>query len=443
VQLLRVLGIGFGLAVIVGNTIGAAILRTPGEIAARLPTPWLFIGVWVVGGLYAALGANSLAELGTMLPRSGGQYVFARHALGPYAGFVVGWNDWLSTCGTVAAVAIVIAESAGVLVAPLDAHSTMVATLIVVAFTMLLWRGIRWGDRAQRVTSALKAAAFLALIAACFAIRNRVADAPASTAPAHLPSLAAFVVALQSVIFAYEGWTSGLYFSEEVRDPGREIPRSMFGGLLAVVVIYLLVNAAFLHVLPLDAMSGSRLVAGTAAAAVFGARGETVVRLLVIIALLSAMTSNLLIASRVVFAMARDGLASRAAERVNPGGTPTVALLLSAAIGVFFLVTGTFERVAALLAFFYVSDYVLSFTSLFVLRRREPEAARPYRAWGYPWTTGLALAGSLAFLAGVVVSDPRDGIYALVLVALSFPAYRLVARQARIAATPVAAQSAR
>src|SRR5512132_1241729 len=162
-RLLRVLGVGFGLAVIIGNTIGAGIFRAPGTIALQIPHPWLFLGVWILGGLYALLGALSLAELGAMIPRSGGFYVFARRALGEYPGFVVGWSDWLSTCGTVAAVALVLGEYAGLLFPPLAGRAVAVATCVTIAFALLQWRGVRWGSRSQELTSLLKTLAFAVL----------------------------------------------------------------------------------------------------------------------------------------------------------------------------------------------------------------------------------------------------------------------------------------
>ncbi|HVF22802.1 MAG TPA: amino acid permease, partial [Pyrinomonadaceae bacterium] len=162
------LGVGFGLAVIIGNTIGAGIFRAPGQIAEQIPHPWLFLGVWVLGGLYALLGAISLAELGTMIPRSGGQYVFARYALGEYAGFIVGWSDWISSCGSTAAVALVIGTFSGALFPALDGKGPAVAATVAIVFAVLQWRGIVWGSTIQNFTSLLKALAFVALIAAAF-----------------------------------------------------------------------------------------------------------------------------------------------------------------------------------------------------------------------------------------------------------------------------------
>lgn len=432
-KLHRVLGVGFGLAVIVGNTIGAGILRTPGQIATGLPNEWLFVGVWVLGGLYALVGSVSLAELGTAIPRAGGQYAFAHRALGPYAGFVVGWSDWLSTCGTTAAVSIVVGEYTAALVPLLAGQEVAIAFATAVFFAALQWRGVRWGGRTQELTSLAKAAAFLALIAACFALGGGGAEAASAPRPpvSGWLTVAAVVVALQSVIYAYDGWAGVVYFSEEVKDPGRDIPRSIFAGVLSVIAIYVLVNVALLYVLPLERIAGSEFAAGLAAETIFGPEGERIIRGLVILSMLSAINAYHLMATRTLFAMGRDGLFARQAERVNVGGTPTVALLVSALVAVGFLLSGTFEEVVAVLAFFFVVNYTLSFTSVFVLRRREPKMARPYRAWGYPWTTAVALAGSVAFLLLAVRDDTRNSLYALGLLAASYPVYRLVRRAAR------------
>src|SRR6266545_8334772 len=158
--LLRVLGVGFGLAVTIGGTIGMGILRTPGEIAKQLPTPTLFIGIWIVGGVYALLGAISVAELGAMIPRSGGFYVFAHRALGNYAGFVVGWSDWLSTCATVAVISMVVGEYSSVLIPALANRTKAIALTVTLVFALLQWRGIRWGSFTQNITSLFKVLAF-------------------------------------------------------------------------------------------------------------------------------------------------------------------------------------------------------------------------------------------------------------------------------------------
>ena len=434
-RLLRVLGVVFGLAVTVGITVGMGILRTPGEVAAQLPNSWLFLGAWLLGGAYALCGALSVAELGTMIPRSGGFYVFARRALGEYPGFVVGWSDWLSTCGTVSAVALVMGEYAGLLIPSLAGRTLAVASGVTVAFALLQWRGVRWGSRSQELTSLLKTLAFAALIAACFAYGGGGATEAQAAQPLTVPSglglLTASVLALQGIIYTYDGWYSTVYFGEEVRDTARSVPRAMVGSVLLVIVVYLLFNAALLYVLPVEQLAGQKLAAGAAAEAVFGPRGATVIGVVAIVSLLASVNGNTLTAPRVIYAMSRDRLFWRGASYVNRGGTPTVSLALSTAAAVLLILfSGTFAKLLAGLAFFFVTNLMLVFLSIFVLRRREPDTPRPYRARGYPVTTAFALAVSVAFLAGAVWSDTENSLYALALLALSLPVY-LVLRGTR------------
>lgn len=423
------LGVGFGLAVIIGNTIGAGIFRAPGTIADQLPNPWLFLGVWVVGGLYAFLGAISLAELGTMIPRSGGQYVFSRYALGEYAGFIVGWSDWISSCGSTATVSLLIGTFSGALVPALAGKGPAVAAAVAIVFAALQWRGIVWGSNIQNLTSLLKALAFLALIAAAFILGSGgpLATSGTYSTPAGMALLVAVVISLREVIYTYDGWSGVIYFSEEVQNPGRDIPRSLFGGVLTITAIYLLVNVALLYVLPISAIAGKEFAAGEAAIVIFGSYGNTIFLCLTIVSMLSGINALHLMATRVIFGMGRDGLFTIKAAVVNKGGTPSVALWLSALVAVLFIIFGqTAGQVITIVAFFFVAQYILSFISLFVLRRREPEKPRPYRAWGYPWTTGIALVGSLLFLAGAVASDPKNSLYALALLAASYPVFRLI-----------------
>lgn len=422
------LGAAFGVAVIIGNTIGVGILRTPGDIAARLPTPSLFLAVWLVGGLYALLGAVSMAELGAMVPQSGGQYVFVRRALGGYAGFVVGWSDWISTAGSAAVMAMVIGEYLGVLLPAAQGRGPVVAAAVVCGFAALYWQGIRWGDRGQQLLSLLKAVALAVLVVACFTLGSPAGDATAAVVPAGGALATAIVLSLQGVIYTYDGWNGMVYFSGEVRDPGRDIPRAMAGGVVFVIAIYLLINLAIMYVLPISQMAGDPFVAGRAAIAVFGPTGDTVIRSIMIVSALGAVSACQLMAPRVILAMSHDRLLPASVSKVNPGGTPTVATLASTGVALAFIATGTFDRALALLAFFFVANYFLSFTSVFVLRRREPDTPRPYRVWGYPWTTGVALLGSVAFLVGQCLGDTHNSLWSIALLAASYPVYRAVKR---------------
>lgn len=431
-RLLRILGVGFGVAVVVGNSIGSGIFRTPGEVAAAIPNAWAFLALWLAGGLYALVGSISIAELAAMTPRAGGQYVFARRALGPYAGFIVGWSDWLSTCGSTTAVALVVGEYLAALVPRLAGFETAIAVATAIVFALVQVRGSRWGSRAQQATTILKGAGFALLIGALFLLGGSGGGAgpAAEAAPAVPHGLAlagALVVALQSIVYTYDGWNGVTYFSEEVRDPGRDIPRSTFLGVGAVILIYVLLNAALLWVLPIERIAGSEFAPGLASEAVFGVRGGQIVRVLVVLSMLGGINAYTLMASRTLFGLSRDGLFARFAERVNEGGTPIPALAVSTAVAIV-LMSRTFGQVIAVLAFFFVTNYLLSFVSVFVLRRREPDAPRPYRAWGYPFTTAFSLVGAAAFLVGAVLGDTTNSLIAVALLAASYPVYRLVRR---------------
>lgn len=429
-SLLRVLGVGFGLAVTIGGTIGMGILRTPGEIAKQLPSPSLFIGIWIVGGVYALLGAISIAELGAMIPRSGGFYVFAHRALGNYAGFVVGWSDWMSTCATIALISMVVGEYTGVLFPTLATHQQAVALAVTLFFALLQWRGVLWGSYTQNVTSLIKVLAFTAFAIIALIHPSASTPAAASTLPAtHGHALfAAIIIALQSVLYTYDGWYGVCYFGSEVRNPKRDVMVSMFGGVLSVVVIYVLINAALLHLLGLSRIAGDELAVGTAASVIFGAYGDRVIRVLAIISMLSTINAYTLSAPRTLYAMSCDGLFTHHGRVVNKGGTPTTTLLISTIVGVLFIVSGTFNQVLAVIAFFFVSYYTLAFISVIVLRWREPNLPRPYRVWGYPWTTLIVIAGSIAFLAGAVKGDTRNSLWALALLTVSAPVYLFVKR---------------
>ncbi|MGA2095087.1 MAG: APC family permease [Candidatus Acidiferrum sp.] len=432
-RLLQILGVWFGVSAAIGNAIAAGIVRTPGDIAQVLPNAWLFMGVWVVGGLYALFGASSLAELGAAIPRSGGQYNFSRRAIGEYAGFIVGWSDWLSTCGTAAAVGIVIAEYSGDLFPVFAGHVKLIAVSIIVGIGILQWRGIRWGSGAQILTAVIKTVAFVILLIACFALGGHaraaapVATAPLPAVPAGWGLVVAVILGLQSVVFTIDGWDGVIYFGGEVRNPGRDVPRAIFGSVFTIMGIYLLLNAAVVYVLPMNEIAGNNFALGTVATRIFGTYGDFIIRSIMVVSMLSCLNANQLFCTRTLYAMSCDRLFFQRAARVNAGGTPALALLLSTIVGVFF-VLGSFERVIAMLSFFFVANYTLSYASLFVLRAKEPRMERPYRAWGYPWTTGIALLLSVIFLTGSIVTDQKNAPWALAMLVLSYPVFLVMKR---------------
>ena len=359
--------------------------------------------------------------------------------MGDYAGFIVGWSDWLSSCGTLAAVSMVIGEYSGALVPAIAGHDKLIAVAVIVGFAILQWRGIRWGSGAQLLTAAMKTVAFVVLVIACFVLgghaRDSAAPAPKITLSRGWALTVAIMLGLQAVFYTIDGWDGIIYFGEEVRNPGRDVPRAIFGSVFSIMGIYLLLNAAVLYVLPMNEIAGNNFSLGTAAERIFGRYGDLIIRSIMVISLLSCINAVQLFCSRILYAMSCDALFSRQVARVNKGGTPTLALFLSTLAGVLF-VLGSFERVIAMLSFFFVANYTLTYTSLFVLRKKEPEMPRPYRAWGYPWTTAMALGGSLLFLVGSILADQRNAPLALVMLVLSYPVYRGMKWAAVRAETP-------
>lgn len=420
---------------IFGGTVGVGILRLPGTVAAQLGNYWLILLAWIVGGLYALLGSISVTELGAMLPQAGGFYVYARRAFGSFAGFAVGWSDWLNNCAVLAYASITAAEYLAQLWPKVSPHQTLSALGILAIFTFLQWIGVRSGSTAQKLTSSVTAAALLTLVLASFLHRNNsVANATASV---HLQAgffagTAALVAALRSVIVTYDGWYEAIYFTEEDVNPARNLPQIMIGGVLVVIVMYLLINLALLHVLTIPQLAASRLPAADAAQIIFGNTSGQLIILLSLLTLLSLINSVLLGATRIIFAISRDGLFASGATSVSAGGTPRFALLMTSMTAMLLVASGTFERIIAIAAIFFVANYAASYAALLVLRRTAPELPRPFRAWGYPWTTLLVLAGSLLFLFGAIKSDLRNSAVALTILAASVPVYIFMSQRTQL-----------
>jgi APA family basic amino acid/polyamine antiporter len=387
---------------------------------------------WAAGALYSLLGAWSLGELGAMIPSSGAFYTIARRAYGDYVGFVVGWTDWVGQCGSGAA-AVILAGEYGRDLLPTLRHPILTATAMAAMIALLQWRGIRWGSRFQNVTSAITALVFLGLIAAAYLRPHHAppVSAPFGVIPSGWPFVLSFVLVLQAVIFTFDGWYSSLYFGDEIKNPGREMPRSMLSGVLLLSAIYLLTNTALFHVLGIAGVAKEDLPVAALGASIFGEFGNTAVRALMVLALAALANASFLSATRVLYAMSRDGWGARGLARVNAGGTPSIALLLTTCATMIFLLSGSFDRVIAVTTFFFVARYALSYLAVFRLRKSEPDAPRPYRAWGYPWTTGAAVAGSVGFLVGVIASDTRNSAYSLLVLVASYPVYRLAQKKIR------------
>lgn len=426
--LLRVLGSGFGLAMVVGATIGGGILSTPGSVAAALPNTWLFMAVWAFGGVSALLGTTAFSELGAMMPESGGFYVFAQRAFGDGVGFFVGYGDWINWSLGVAVLVLLIGQYLGAIVPAIAGHVALAGFVVVTVLVGLQWIGVRSGGRVQEVTSILKGVALGALIIAIGLMHP--AAPPATTPAAILPHGTALIVALgvamQGVIFSYDSYYAIVYCGAEIREPGRAIPLAMFRGTWLVIAAYLLLNAAFVFVVPVGQIAGDSFIGATITRLLFGARGDVLIRLLMIVAILGTVNAQIMAAPRVLLAMARKGLFPAQATRVNAGGTPTVALLLTLLLVAAFVLMGTFELVLAVDAILILLLYVICFSALFVLRRREPDMPRPYRAWGYPYAPAGALLIAVVLMLTMVPGAPLAAAIVVAMMVLSWPVARMV-----------------
>lgn len=431
-KLLKILGVGFGLAVGIGATVGVGILRSPGLIAEQLGSFWLIMLAWLLGGVYCLLGANYTAELATMIPKAGGFYVYAERAFGRYGGFVVGWSDWMNQTLGLSFISVVFGEYAAALFAPdLPGSRIIFSVSVIVVITGLNLIGLRTGSEMQKLTSFLKAVALLGFVAACFVFggQNNAANTAQTAVAASTSfsaSLVAFILAFQLVLSTYDGWYAPIYFSEEDTNPRQNLPRSMFGGIAAIIAIYLLVNLALLYALPMQQLAASKFAGGDAMSLIFGARGGQILTILALLSLIGIINAIIMCAPRIMFALGRAGLFTNKAAAVNKGGTPVFALLTTAVCVIVLSSVGTFELLLAVGQFFFVAITILLILSLFKLRRREPDVPRPFRAWGYPFAPALMLVFAILLFFGYIFSNPFPSLYALTLLAASYPIYRLI-----------------
>ncbi|MBS0375792.1 MAG: APC family permease [Proteobacteria bacterium] len=416
-SLRRILGIGFAVAAAFGGTIGVGILRLPGDIAARVDSvPWIAL-VWIAGGLYATLGAMSVAELVTLSPVAGGFYVFARRAFGPAIGLLVGFNDWAVIILSCAYAALAAADFIVVLAPSLAGHPSLVAIGVVTVVSAVHFLGIRVGSSTQNAISALVAVALVGLILACF-LAGTPPPAPAAAAAARPVSAAPFAfaaatfAALRLVLVAYDGWYSSIYFAEETVDAARAVPRAMIGAALLTMLLYLLINAGLLHALTLPGLAAAKLPAVEAARVLLPNGAAELVAAISLVVVLSLLNINTLMAPRILYALGRDGYLPRAVMQVTRSGTPAVALAASSIATMAAIASGSFDQIISASSMLFVLNYLSAYVALFALRRQEPRLPRPFRVPGYPWTPGIVLVGSVVFVVLAIREDPHTALIA-------------------------------
>jgi basic amino acid/polyamine antiporter, APA family len=429
----RILGLGFGLAFAFGTMVGVGILRLPGMVAGAAGSPTLIILCWCVGALYAVMGAVSVAELAAMFPEAGGFRVYARRAFGDRAGFVVGWIDWLASPATIAYAAVSAVEFLATLWPFLAQHEILAAVALLGVVTALHCAGVRMGSSITSVASASIGVLLIVLISACFltapeAAPQGVSEGGAVRSLLSTATLLGLVPALRALLTAYDGWYAPIYTAEECVNASRILPRAIIGGALLVAALYITLNIALLRVLPVPALAASTLPVAAAAQIVMPRGSAALMTALSILIVLGLINCNAIMGPRVLFSLAREGWISRKAAAVNAGGTPYIALIVTMLTSCVMILTGSFNELIALFAVLILLYYTAAFLAVFVLRRRLPDASRPYKAWGYPVTTGVVLVGSVGFLLAAIIEDWRSGVTALVFLSLCVPAYALASR---------------
>jgi len=394
-----------GLAVTVGIVIGAGILGTPGLIAQYLGDPWLMLGVWVLGGVVAGLSTLLLAEMAAALPSAGGKYVYAAKAFGPVAGFVAGWSELLVTRAFSGAIKAVLIATYIVGLAGRGNVSAL-AGVVVVAFALLHFGGLKVGTIFQNVTTLIKVAFLLVVAVAALAAGDPRGLSSAVAFAPEMGFLLGFALSYQNVAFAYYGWEDAAKMAEETQEPGKALPKILIGGAAAVAVLYLMMNVAFLTALTPAEMSGSDLVARDAIAAVFGSRAGVVITLGSLLILVSSINVNFLGMPRVAFALSRDGLAPKRFQKVSSGGTPVWSLaFISVVIGVL-AVTGTFQQLIRFMMMVAVTVDLMVLLAFFRLRKTSPDLERPLRVPGHPWLPGLTILLYVAILTIFAATQP-------------------------------------
>jgi len=452
------------LAVVVGNVIGSGIFLKPGAIATEAGSFGFIITLWVAGGILCILGALCFAELATMLPKAGGLYVYLREAYGRLPAFLFGWSEFLfNRPASIAALAVAFIGSLSLAIGihPSPLIQVVMAATLIVGTAMINIFGVLWGGRLQMLTTLIKGS-FLALVGVLpfvLTLFDNGVDFSnyASTVTPREASVASQMGAvLLAVMWAYNGWHGITPLAEEVSEPQRNIPRSLFGGVGILIVLYVTANCAYHGVLSMDEMSR----AGDHAAEhmldkLFGPAGRAAMSAVIMCSVFGGINSNLLQAPRVIFAMGRDGVFFTQLGRVhNAYHTPAVAILVNAtmAIALIALVTACQQLVAELDAntlqwevarvtvtnlqndsiFGLLTNFVIFSASVFyslgvlaviVLRRRHPEWERPYKTWGYPIVPLAFLIVYLWFLSAVYVSNPLESRVGLVLIGLGVPAF--------------------
>lgn len=428
-------------AIIVANVIGGGILFTPPLIAANVPHPGLFLATWLVGGALAFCGAMAYAELAALRPRAGGEYVYLREAYGKLSGFLSGWTSFVAGFAAPSAASAMVfvlyldrfvpgaANSSPLLTIPLPVWplSISVQSLIAMAavwlFAFIHIRGLGPGRVVSNTLATLKVTALLVFIALGITMGTGTGANLQQAAGAVAPT--GFLLALIPVMFTYSGWNAAAYMAEEIKNPGRNMPLALIVGTVTVIVIYLLLNVLYLSVMPvgeLAAVKGS--VLDVVAERLLGARAGDIMGIVSLVSLAAGINAWTFAGPRVYYAMARDGLFFQSAARVHPRfKTPAGSIIAQAILATAFILTGSLDKITNYVGFALTLFAGFAVAAVFVLRRRVPDAPRPFKALGYPVTPAIFVIVSFLILVNAISTDPATFLTGAAVIAAGIPLY--------------------
>jgi APA family basic amino acid/polyamine antiporter len=437
-------------AIIIANVIGGGILFRSPAVAAALPDATLFQLAWLAGGVLAFMGAMAYAELAALRPKAGGEYVYLREAFGPLAGFLTGWTSFVAGfSGAMAASAIFlivtlnrfipgIADSTALLAIPIPFTSsavtfsihTIMASAVVIIAALIHIRGVGPGRAASNILTTLKIVALVVFIG--FGLTAGTGSPSNLTDAAGPVTFTGFLFAFIPVMFTYSGWNAAAYMAEEIRDPGRNVPRALLMGTVAVIAIYLLMNVLYLYVIPIRELMtlGGKSVLDVVGDRLLGERAGDIMAIVAILSLAAGINAWTFAGPRVYFAMARDKAFFKSAARVHPKyKTPAASIVAQAALTIVLILTGSLDAIANYVGFAITLFAGTAVAAVFVLRAREPNAPRPFKALGYPWTPGIFVLVSAAIVVNAFYSDPRVSLTGSLIILAGIPLYFFFTRK--------------
>ncbi len=440
-ELPRKLGLVTGLTVVVGVIIGSGIFRVPSPIAGAAGNLTGVALVWILGGIVALFGALSIAELAAMYPAAGGPYVYLREAYGRPLAFLFGWMWLLTTPISWAAQSLMFAEYLSLFVPISATMQHLVAAVLMILVAIANYRSVRLGAAIQNVSTSAKVLAIAGLSLAIFALAPGGEANLLHTQPMGAPNWSGIGIGLIAALWAYDGWENLTALSGEVKNPERNLPLALIGGVLLVICVYLLINAAYLRALPLPQLAASTSVAADAAGAVLGRAGASVVGALVMLSVFGTLNGSILSSPRVFFAMAEDGLFFRTVGKIHPKyETPYVAIGFSVALAVIYVLLRDFMQLAEGYVLGVWPFLALCVIGLFVLRRRSPDFPRPYRTLGYPIVPALFVLATFVVVANALYAQFWSTIVSILITLAGLPLYFLwIAWQRRAGRTVVSA----